>query len=119
MAAPLTSPCKRGEVAAVAAPHAIALPRRLDSAAHLVHSPPGTTRNSAGHYFRLLAILTGRALMTRRTTWRSSWFALAITCLSSPAAALDLDDLPVGTVQNFGPNLQTTAAGVCRQPEGL
>ena len=44
-------------------------------------------------------------------------FALAIPSL--PAIAQDLDDLPVGTVQNFGPNLQTTANGVCRQPEGL
>src|SRR5215469_2928468 len=37
----------------------------------------------------------------------------------SPASALDLDDLPVGTIQNFGPNLQTVANGICRQPEGL
>jgi len=47
------------------------------------------------------------------------WLGLAIAGLSRPATALDLDDLPVGTVLNFGPNLQTTAAGVCRQPEGL
>ncbi len=57
--------------------------------------------------------------MTLRTACRLSCFALAIAGLSPPAAALDLDDLPVGTVQNFGPNLQTAAAGVCRQPEGL
>jgi len=36
-----------------------------------------------------------------------------------PAIAQDLYDLPVGTIQNFGPNLQTAAGGVCRQPEGL
>jgi sugar lactone lactonase YvrE len=29
------------------------------------------------------------------------------------------NQLPVGTIQNFGPNLQTTAGGVCRQPEGI
>jgi sugar lactone lactonase YvrE len=57
--------------------------------------------------------------MTPRTAFRLSCFALAIAGLSPPAAALDLDDLAVGTVQNFGPNLQTAAAGVCRQPEGL
>ncbi|HSV23694.1 MAG TPA: SMP-30/gluconolactonase/LRE family protein [Xanthobacteraceae bacterium] len=57
--------------------------------------------------------------MTPLAVCRLSWFALAIAGVSLPAAALDLDDLPVGTVQNFGPNLQTAAAGVCRQPEGL
>jgi sugar lactone lactonase YvrE len=58
-------------------------------------------------------------IMTLRTACRFSWIALALAALSTPAAALDLDDLPVGTVQNFGPNLQTIAGGVCRQPEGL
>jgi sugar lactone lactonase YvrE len=57
--------------------------------------------------------------MTLRRAFRLSCFALAIAGLSPPAIALDLDGLPVGTVQNFGPNLQTAAAGVCRQPEGL
>src|SRR5258708_36724481 len=57
--------------------------------------------------------------MTLCTACRLSWLALAIGGLSPPAVGLDLDDLPVGTVQNFGPNLQTAAAGVCRQPEGL
>src|SRR5215469_309689 len=46
-------------------------------------------------------------------------FALASAGISLSAVAQDLDDLPVGTVLNFGPNLQTTAGGVCRQPEGL
>jgi sugar lactone lactonase YvrE len=54
----------------------------------------------------------------------SSWslqfvLAVAVASISLPAIAQDLDDLPVGTVQNFGPNLQTTANGFCRQPEGL
>ncbi len=57
--------------------------------------------------------------MTLRTACRLSWFVLAMAGLSPPAVALDLDDLPVGTVLNFGPNLQTAAASVCRQPEGL
>jgi sugar lactone lactonase YvrE len=52
--------------------------------------------------------------------WR---FALTLAigglCLPVVAEAQDLDDLPVGTVQNFGPDLQTAAGGVCRQPEGL
>jgi sugar lactone lactonase YvrE len=38
---------------------------------------------------------------------------------SVPVLAEDLDDLPVGTIVNFGPNLQTAAGGACRQPEGL
>jgi len=48
-------------------------------------------------------------------------FALALGMIAPPmlADAQDLDDLPVGTVQNFGPNLQTAAGGICRQPEGL
>lgn len=28
-------------------------------------------------------------------------------------------DLPVGTIKNFVPDLQTVAGGVCRQPEGI
>ncbi len=44
---------------------------------------------------------------------------LVLWGVSSKLVAHDLDDLPVGTIQNFGPNLQTTASGVCRQPEGL
>ncbi len=60
--------------------------------------------------------------MTLRTACRLSLFALALAALAPlapPAAAGELDDLPAGTVVNFGPNLQTTAGGVCRQPEGL
>ena len=57
--------------------------------------------------------------MPLRTACRSTCFALALAGLSLPAAAIDLDHLPAGTVVNFGPNLQTAAAGVCRQPEGL
>src|SRR5258708_7646162 len=57
--------------------------------------------------------------MPLRTACRFAWFALALAGLSPSAAALELDDLPAGTVLNFGPNLQTTAGGVCRQPEGL
>ena len=53
---------------------------------------------------------------------RWSWGLLMVLAgcgLSWPAMAQDLFDLPVGTVQNFGPNLQTTGGGRCRQPEGL
>src|SRR5215472_9846661 len=57
--------------------------------------------------------------MPLRTACRSTCFALALAGLSLPAAAVDLDNLPPGTVLNFGPNLQTTAGGICRQPEGL
>jgi len=57
--------------------------------------------------------------MTLRTASRLSCLALTLAAISLPAVALDLDDLPAGTVVNFGPNLQTTAAGLCRQPEGL
>lgn len=61
--------------------------------------------------------------MTRfapRLLWQLA-LALAVGSLSMPAfvQAQDLDDLPVGTVQNFGPDLQTAAGGICRQPEGL
>ena len=51
--------------------------------------------------------------------WRQLTVTLAAGIVSLPAMALDLFDLPVGTIQNFGPNLQTTAGGICRQPEGL
>jgi sugar lactone lactonase YvrE len=57
--------------------------------------------------------------MTLCAVFRLSFLTLAIAAFSPPAIAIDLDDLPVGTVVNFGPNLQTAAAGVCRQPEGL
>jgi sugar lactone lactonase YvrE len=57
--------------------------------------------------------------MTLRPASRLLWLALALAALSPPAAADDLNGLPAGTVLNFGPNLQTTAGGVCRQPEGL
>jgi sugar lactone lactonase YvrE len=53
-----------------------------------------------GHCFRLIA-------------------TLIVGSIPLPALAQDIDDLPVGTIQNFGPNLQTTAGGICRQPEGL
>jgi sugar lactone lactonase YvrE len=59
--------------------------------------------------------------MSRLASFWYLQFALAFAVVGSalPAAGEDLDDLPVGTVQNFGPNLQTTAGGLCRQPEGL
>lgn len=44
---------------------------------------------------------------------------LALGGAAAWAEEPDLDDLPVGTIVNFGPNLQTSAGGVCRQPEGL
>ena len=37
-------------------------------------------------------------------------------CVLAPAQ--NADKLPVGTIVNFGPDLQTIAGGVCRQPEG-
>ena len=45
--------------------------------------------------------------------------SIALAGFAPPLFAQDLYDLPVGTIVNFGPNLQTTAGGVCRQPEGL
>ncbi len=52
--------------------------------------------------------------------WLSGFaLTLAMGGVALPATAQDLRDLPVGTIQNFGPNLQTIAGGVCRQPEGL
>jgi sugar lactone lactonase YvrE len=64
----------------------------------------------------------GKRIMALRAASRLSClaltcFALALMGFSPPATAVDL--VPVGTVVNFGPNLQTAAAGVCRQPEGL
>jgi sugar lactone lactonase YvrE len=53
-----------------------------------------------GHCFRLVA-------------------TLIVGSIPLPVMAQDIYDLPVGTIQNFGPNLQTTAGGICRQPEGL
>jgi len=41
---------------------------------------------------------------------------LILALLMRPQAVLAQ---PVGTIQNFGPNLQTFASGVCRQPEGI
>ena len=35
------------------------------------------------------------------------------------AHAQDSADLPVGSIVNFGPNLQQVAGSVCRQPEGI
>jgi sugar lactone lactonase YvrE len=58
------------------------------------------------------------------TRYCCSWllpclFAVALIGTPPSATAHDLDDLPVGTIQNFGPDLQTIANGICRQPEGL
>lgn len=39
--------------------------------------------------------------------------------ISLVVAAQDLNDLAVGTIRNFGPDLQTIAGGVCRLPEGI
>jgi sugar lactone lactonase YvrE len=44
---------------------------------------------------------------------------IAISALSTTPASAQVDNPPVGTILNFGPNLQTIAGGVCRQPEGL
>jgi sugar lactone lactonase YvrE len=38
---------------------------------------------------------------------------------ASPAGAVAATDPSVGTITNFGPNLQQAVGGVCRQPEGL
>jgi sugar lactone lactonase YvrE len=43
---------------------------------------------------------------------------MLVLVAAGPARAAD-DSLPTGTIQNFGPNLQQAAGGVCRQPEGL
>jgi sugar lactone lactonase YvrE len=39
--------------------------------------------------------------------------------LSFPAGAQNSGENPIGTIVNFGPNLQQIAGGVCRQPEGI
>jgi sugar lactone lactonase YvrE len=59
--------------------------------------------------------------MSRLASYLPLQFAVVLALAGSalPAMAQDLDDLPVGTVLNFGPNLQTAAGGVCRQPEGI
>jgi sugar lactone lactonase YvrE len=53
--------------------------------------------------------------------WLSPLFlSLALGLVAVPAKAqVAPTDQPVGTIVNFGPNLQTTAGGVCRQPEGI
>ena len=51
--------------------------------------------------------------------WLRLIATLTVASVPLPAAAQDLFDLPVGTIQNFGPNLQTAAGGICRQPEGI
>jgi sugar lactone lactonase YvrE len=45
-----------------------------------------------------------------------TFFLLA---LCSVARATGSGETPVGTIVNFGPNLQLAAGGVCRQPEGI
>jgi sugar lactone lactonase YvrE len=35
------------------------------------------------------------------------------------SSVAQLSSVPVGTIVNFGPNLQQVAGGVCRQPEGI
>src|ERR1700680_4092453 len=47
---------------------------------------------------------------------------IGVTMLLAPVCALRAvspSDLTVGTIENFGPNLQQIAGGVCRQPEGI
>src|SRR5258708_12085046 len=50
--------------------------------------------------------------MNRQSTLLSPALTLALAAYSASA----LCDQPVGTIRNFGPNLQQT---VCRQPEGI
>src|SRR6266446_7163733 len=57
-----------------------------------------------------------RPLMQARRWLSPIALSFALGAISTPVFA---QDLPVGTIQNFGPNLQTAAGGVCRQPEGL
>jgi sugar lactone lactonase YvrE len=57
-----------------------------------------------------------RPLMQARRWLSPIALSLALGAISTPVFA---QDLPVGTIVNFGPNLQTAAAGVCRQPEGI
>src|SRR5438132_3238047 len=52
-----------------------------------------------------------------KRTWIASLALLLALGVSSPSAIAD--EPRVGAVANFGPNLETTAGGVCRQPEGL
>jgi hypothetical protein len=47
----------------------------------------------------------------------SPTFLLLVLC--SAALATGSGETPVGTIVNFGPNLQLAAGGVCRQPEGI
>ena len=59
-------------------------------------------------------------LYSPASRWSSSLcLTLALWGVSCTLLAHNLYDLPVGTILNFGPNLQTAAGGVCRQPEGL
>src|SRR5882757_7676085 len=63
-----------------------------------------------------------RPLMQKRRWLSPLVLSLALGAISTPLIAQekrDKDELPVGTIVNFGPNLQTIAGGVCRQPEGL
>jgi sugar lactone lactonase YvrE len=48
-------------------------------------------------------------------------FATAVVLLGLPssAQAQGRESLPVGSIVNFGPNLQQISGGVCRQPEGI
>jgi len=58
--------------------------------------------------------------MTLRTFYAGlSWFALGSCGAFVASCSLDLGRPAAGTGGNFGPDLQTAAAGVCRQPEGL
>src|SRR5260370_40400211 len=57
-----------------------------------------------------------RPLMQARRWLSPIALSFALGAISTPVFA---QDLPVGTIVNVGPNLQTTAGGVCRQPEGI
>src|SRR5436853_2726772 len=59
-------------------------------------------------------------LYSPTSRWSSSLFlTLALWGVSWTLLAHNLYGLPVGTMLNCGPDLQTAAGGVCRQPEGL
>ena len=45
--------------------------------------------------------------------------AVTLTASSVPSLTQEAADLPVGAIVNFGPDLETVANGVCRQPEGI
>jgi sugar lactone lactonase YvrE len=61
-----------------------------------------------------------RPLMQARLWLSPLFLSLALGLIAVPAKAqVASTDQPVGTIVNFGPNLQTTAGGVCRQPEGI